>query len=114
MATCQITAFRAAAVVKPRLPLAGHVFSLGRNPLRFLGRQREAGPVTKIYLGRHAMYVVNELDLVHQLLTTEADKLTKGRLFDKAQKLWGSGLVTVSGDAHLRRRRLMQPAFSTP
>ena len=50
-------------------------------------------------------------DLVREVLITQAKALHKGRGLQRTRIVLGNGLLTAEGDAHLRQRRLVQPAF---
>jgi cytochrome P450 len=100
-----------AVIARNKLPVAGHILSLGQNPLRFLQRLRLEGDIVKIYIGTKPIYVVNSHDLIRQMLVEESDKFNKGKLFDKVRPFLGNGLANSDGAYHLRQRRLMQPAF---
>ena len=45
------------------------------------------------------------------MLVTHQRNFTKSRGLERAKKLLGEGLLTSEGAAHLRQRRLLQPAF---
>src|SRR5262245_3272059 len=94
-----------------RWPLAGHAVAFAVRPLRFLDEQRARGPVVRVRLGRRSAYIINDPDLLRQLLTVDAGKVSKGLLFDKLRPLLGNGLLNSEGDVHLRQRRIIQPAF---
>jgi cytochrome P450 len=94
-----------------RLPLLGHAMPLMRNRLRFLESLEPLGPVVKVYLGPKTAYFVNDPELIHRVLVTEAGKFSKGRVHEKLSAVFGDGLVYSTGEAHLRRRRVIQPAF---
>ncbi|MFD4524984.1 cytochrome P450 [Streptomyces sp. NPDC058470] len=94
-----------------RLPLIGHAVPLQRNPLQFLARLGELGPVVKLHLGPLPVYVVTRPEILHEILVTKADSFEKGQLFDKARHFLGDGIMTSGGEFHRRQRRLLQPAF---
>ncbi|MEV5597429.1 cytochrome P450 [Streptomyces sp. NPDC052496] len=102
----------AEAPVPPgRMPLAGHAPRLDRDALRFVRGQRHHGPVTKIYIGPRPVHLVNSAELVRELLTAQARSFDKGAMFDALRVPLGDGLITATGDRHLRHRRMLQPAF---
>jgi cytochrome P450 len=92
-------------------PLLGHSVQLLRNPMRFLRRMRDLGDVVVISVGREQVVVVNDPVLIRQIMVVDSKKFDKGALFEKASAVLGNGLITSSGEFHLRQRRLMQPAF---
>ncbi|GAB2775427.1 cytochrome P450 [Streptomyces daliensis] len=68
------------------LPLTGHVLQLRRNPLASVQAQRDRGDVVAFRLGRQRAYLVNDPELVHQILVTQAHGLTKGVLFQQGRR----------------------------
>jgi cytochrome P450 len=94
-----------------RIPLLGHAASLLHDPLRFLELLEPYGPIVKIYMGVKPAYFINDPELIHRILVTESGKFNKGKVHDKLSAFFGEGLVHFSGETHLRRRRLIQPAF---
>ena len=62
-------------------------------------------------LGGQFAFFSNHPDLVRDLLVVSADKFKKGRALQRAKRLLGEGLLTSEGEAHLRQRRMIQPAF---
>ncbi|MDN3354423.1 cytochrome P450 [Actinomadura sp. DC4] len=95
-----------------RLPFAGHVPSLLRSPLEFMRSLRTVGDMVRVDIGTWPVYFVTSPELIHQVLITDAAGFRRGRLFDRAQPLLGTGMGTMNGEEHLRRRRLMQPLFN--
>ncbi|MFE6251991.1 cytochrome P450 [Streptomyces niveus] len=95
------------------LPLAGHVAGLigGERRLAFVEQVRAYGPVVSIKVGPSVVVIVNSPELIHRMLTSQADEFTKGRLFEKLKLFGKDALPIAEGKPHLRRRRLMQPAF---
>ena len=57
------------------------------------------------------MFFVNDPQLIRDILVTHQRNFMKGRGLQRAKRLLGDGLLTSEGAAHLRQRRLMQPAF---
>lgn len=96
-----------------RLPLAGHLPSLARSPLKFVSSLAKAakGGLVRIYLGTTPMYVVTAYEPADDLLVTQAHTLGVGRMFKQLEPLIGDSLATLAGSAHLQRRRLLQPAL---
>jgi cytochrome P450 len=101
-------------LVPGAVPLLGHVIPLLRDPLEFMDRLRDHGPVVRIMLGRVAVYVVTDAALTHEMLTARSRSFGKGgRLIEALGRFAGNGLATVAdGEPHRRQRRLMQPMFS--
>ncbi|MET9552167.1 cytochrome P450 [Streptomyces sp. NPDC006645] len=94
-----------------RLPLIGHAVPLIKDRLAFLQRLRTHGPVVRVSVGPKTLTVVNSPDLMHKMLTVQADEFTKGLLFEKLKLFGKDALPVAEGKPHLRRRRMMQPAF---
>ena len=49
--------------------------------------------------------------MIRDVLVVNAHKFMKGRALQRAKGLLGEGLLTSEGEAHLRQRRMIQPAF---
>lgn len=94
-----------------RWPLIGHAVPIAVKPLDFLTAQRACGPIVRVHLGRRPAYILNDPELLQQMLTVDAGKISKGLLFDKLRPLLGNGLLNSEGAFHMRQRRLIQPAF---
>ncbi|MFI6083025.1 cytochrome P450 [Streptomyces sp. NPDC051217] len=94
-----------------KLPLIGHAVPLIKDRLAFVQSLRAHGPIVRITVGPKTMTVVNSAELIHQMLTSQADEFTKGLLFEKLKLFGKDALPVAEGKPHLRRRRLMQPAF---
>ena len=62
-------------------------------------------------MGPQPAYFLNHPDLVRDLFVVNAHKFFKGRALQRAKTLLGEGLLTSEGAAHLRQRRMIQPAF---
>lgn len=97
------------------LPIVGHLFDFGRDPIGFLTRlQRERGDAAAFSMGGKTQILLTHPDDVETVL------LETGRRFDKGYaamggysvpRLLGNGLVTSEGDFWKRQRKLSQPAF---
>ncbi|MFJ2008280.1 cytochrome P450 [Streptomyces chartreusis] len=94
-----------------RVPLIGHAIPLMRDRLAFLQGLRAHGPIVRITIGPKRVTVVNSPELLQQMLTSKAGHFTKGLLFEKLKLFGEDALPIAEGDRHMRRRRLMQPAF---
>lgn len=94
-----------------KLPLIGHALPLVKDRLAFIQRVRTYGPAVRIAVGPKTMTVVNSPDLIHKMLTSQADEFTKGVLFEKLKLFGNDALPVAEGKPHLSRRRMMQPAF---
>lgn len=102
----------AAPPVAPKhLPVLGHALSMGRDPIGFLQDLRAHGDIVTFYLGTRPLHQVNSPELIRQVLVTNAHEFSRGKIFAKARQLFGDGLATADEPAHMRQRRVMQPAF---
>ena len=96
----------------PRVPLLGGLINPGRDPLAFLTRlARTYGDVVRFRLGSERVFFVNHPQYIRDVLVTHDRNFTKSRGLERAKKLLGEGLLTSEGAAHMRQRRLLQPAF---
>ncbi|GAB2703457.1 cytochrome P450 [Nocardia thraciensis] len=98
-------------VVPGRMPGLGHLPALLRRPLDFVCESRAFAPVTRIYLGTLPAYLVNDPELVHTVLVSEADACVKGVHYRRLAGLLGESLATTTGVEHRHRRSSIQPAF---
>ncbi len=69
------------------------------------------GDVSQITLGKQRIVLLTNPDDIRDLLVTNQRIFRKGQALERAKILIGEGLLTSEGDAHLRQRRLVQPAF---
>ena len=96
----------------PRRPLLGGLINPGRDPLGFLIRlTRTYGDVAYFRLGSERAFFINHPQYIRDVLVTHDRNFTKSRGLERAKKLLGEGLLTSEGAAHMRQRRLLQPAF---
>jgi cytochrome P450 len=83
-----------------------------RDPLSFLERVHRAhGDVVAFHFGPRPVYLLAHPELVRDVLVTNHRNFIKSRALQRARVVLGNGLLTSEGDAHLRQRRLAQPAF---
>jgi cytochrome P450 len=82
-----------------------------RDPLAFLTEVAAYGPVAHFRVGSQDVFVLSDPDAIEDVLVTHAGQFAKGRALERAKRTLGEGLLTSEGGAHLRQRRLMQPAF---
>jgi cytochrome P450 len=88
----------------------GHLHELRTDLLGLYARcARDYGPVALLRFGFRRVWVITEPDLIEQILTSR--KFTKHYALRMNRMLLGDGLLTSEGDAWLRQRRLIQPAF---
>lgn len=105
------TQLSSVSTVPGRLPGMGHLIPFLRQPLRFMQSLRTHGDMTKIYLGRQPVYVVNSPQSIHRMFVEEQRNLNNGRIFDKARQIIGNGIPFSDGAFYVRQRRIIQPAF---
>jgi cytochrome P450 len=93
-------------------PLLGVLPQLRRDVLGTFERLwREHGDVVAFRVGRMAVYQVSSASGIKYVLQDNHGNYRKSRAFEKLADMLGTGLFTSEGDAWLRQRRLMQPAF---
>ncbi|MER6917120.1 cytochrome P450 [Streptomyces sp. NPDC000594] len=93
------------------LPLLGHTLAMKRRPLDFVSALPELGEVVRIRLGPVGVLLVCDPDLTHEVLLDPRTFDKGGFIFDRAREYMGDNLATCPHSAHLRQRRLTQPAF---
>ncbi len=93
------------------VPVIGHSLALLRHRHEFLRFARDTGPVATIRLGPRKAYLINDLELVRQVLTTDAAQYGKGELFARLRPYFGNGLSLADGREHRKHRRIIRPAF---
>ena len=94
-------------------PILGHVPQFLRDRLGFLTRcAARYGDVVELRIGERT-FLLNNAEDVRYVLATNARNYTKSpRLTSpRGKRLSGEGLLTMSGEAHVNQRRMMQPAF---
>jgi len=89
----------------------GHFLQFRLDPVGFLTKLSKLGDVTAFRMGGQKAFFLNHPELVRDLLVINAHKFVKGRALQRAKSLLGEGLLTSEGEAHLRQRRMIQPAF---
>lgn len=96
--------------LKPDL-FGGHFRSFRSDPTGFLTKLSQLGDVTSFRMGPIQGYFVTDPEIIRDVLVVSAHKFKKGRALQRAKSLLGNGLLTNEGEAHLRQRRMIQPAF---
>ena len=94
-----------------RLPGIGHARQLIRDPLPFVRSLPSYGPVVKIGMGPRPLYMATTIELVRDIGLGRAGQFHRDNLIEPVAPFTGRSLVTLSGTAHRRRRRLIAPAF---
>ena len=93
-------------------PLLGVLPQLIRDPLATcMDNQRRYGGVVRLPVLRGSVYLVTEPEFVEQVLVRSNANHWKGRLFRRADFLFGNGLVLNDGPSWQHQRRIMQPGF---
>ncbi|MBX3437164.1 MAG: cytochrome P450 [Planctomycetaceae bacterium] len=93
--------------------LFGQLREFRENPVEFLTRlARDYGDVAQFRLGRRRVVQLNDPELIHEVLVARHRSFHKTGVLTRAKPVLGNGLVTIDGDLHLKRRRLIQPAFN--
>lgn len=96
----------------PRRPFLGALIRPGRDPLALFTRlARDYGDLVHFRMANEQVYFLNHPHYIRDVLVTHQKNFTKSRGLERAKRLLGEGLLTSEGAAHLRQRRLMQPAF---
>ncbi len=94
-----------------RLPGIGHAHRLLGDPLPLLRELPELGPVVRVGLGPRTLYMVTTPELLRSIGLGTAGRFHREDLIEPIAPFAGRTLVTLSGDAHRRRRRQIAPAF---
>jgi cytochrome P450 len=82
-----------------------------RDPMRFLAElSRRYGDVAAFRMGTRSAVLINHPELISRVLCNRS--CTRSDESRKAMRSFlGDGLLTTEGPPHLRRRRMMAPAF---
>lgn len=85
----------------------------GRDPIAQMRQwQRSYGDIVQLRLGPQRFIWLFHPDLAREVLITQAKRFRRaGRQVEVLRQWDGDGLVTSDGEAWLRQRRLVQPAF---
>jgi cytochrome P450 len=92
--------------------LGSMIYRPGRDPLAFFSDlARVYGDIAAFRMGGEQVFLLNDPQLVRDVLVTHNKNFRKGKGLERSKRVLGEGLLTSEGAAHLRQRRLMQPAF---
>jgi cytochrome P450 len=92
--------------------LGGSFQAFRADPIGFLtDAAARYGDIVYFRAAHQHMYFLNSPALVQEALVTKNAAFIKSRILQRAKSLLGEGLLTNEGAAHLRQRRLVQPAF---
>lgn len=69
------------------------------------------GDLSQMRLGKQLIVLLTNPEDIRDLLVMNQKLFRKGQALERAKVLVGDGLLTSEGEAHLRQRRLVQPAF---
>jgi len=91
----------------------GTVRELVRNPLSyFLSITHQYGDIVCYRPAPDPAYLINHPNYIHHVLVDKHRNYSKETYSNQAFKqIIGEGLINLEGDAWMRQRRLMQPAF---
>jgi cytochrome P450 len=93
-------------------PLLGHLRPFVTDRLGFLTDvAREHGDVASFRIGPYRNWLLSHPDHVREVLVTQATKVRKGPILQRARVVLGDGLLTSEGDRHRHDRRVLQQAF---
>lgn len=82
------------------------------DPIAFFQHLADTyGAIAHYRLGPENIIFINDPELIREVLITQHSNFVKERTQDRMKILVGEGLITSSGEYHLRQRRLAQPAF---
>jgi cytochrome P450 len=99
------------ATLRPARSSFAALRALRRDPIGFLTEAASRDDVVHVRLPRTPLFVLNRPDLVRMVLVDRHHAVRKGPTMDAARRMLGEGLLTSHGEAHRRRRRLVQPIF---
>jgi cytochrome P450 len=90
----------------------GSFWAFRKDPLAFLtNAARTYGDIAGYKFGSQQIYLVSRPEWIEDVLVKSAGKFTKGIVLERAKSLLGEGLLTASGQHHLKQRRTIQPLF---
>lgn len=81
-----------------------------RDPLRALAEAARTGDVPRVRLGPARVRLLVHPETVREVLVTRQRDF-RGLAFEAVRRIAGDGVLQVQGEAHLRQRRVLQPAF---
>ena len=93
------------------LPFVGQTFQYMWNPIGFMQEAAKYGDLVTLSIKPALVYLVNHPDLIRDLIVTNHRKIERGPNTEVMKLLTGNGLITATGAAHLRQRRLIQPSL---
>ncbi|WP_054951375.1 cytochrome P450 [Numidum massiliense] len=96
------------------LLLTGNLLAFRKDPLAYLMKTaHDYGEIARLRFGlKQNVYLINSPDDIHEILVKKQDHFHKTTTLKIAKVALGAGLLTSEGEAHMRQRRLMAPAFA--
>lgn len=90
----------------------GAYWAFRKDPLAFFtATARTYGDIAGFKFGPQQVYLVSRPEWIEDILVKSAGKFGKGIALERAKALLGEGLLTASGQHHLKQRRTIQPLF---
>jgi cytochrome P450 len=107
-------------ILKDHLPAGpkGHLFSgssreMKDDPLGFLSQCRDQyGDIVPFRMGVFPILFVNDPELIHEILVTQAHNFSKDVALKNNREFFGYGLLSSEGDYWKQQRKLSSPSFS--
>ena len=90
----------------------GAYWAFRNDPLAFFtDTARTYGDIAGFKFGPQKVYLISRPEWIEDVLVKSAGKFGKGIALERAKALLGEGLLTASGQHHLKQRRTIQPLF---
>lgn len=91
--------------------LWGHTQEFFADPLGFIRKAAQYGPVARLRLANEYVFLLTEPEDIKHVLVDNNKNYIKSRGVQILKRVLGDGLLTAEGDFWRRQRRLIQPAF---
>lgn len=91
--------------------LWGHTQEFFADPLGFVRKATQYGPVARLRLMNEYVFLLTEPEDIKHVLVDNNKNYIKSRGVQILKRVLGDGLLTAEGDFWRRQRRLIQPAF---
>jgi cytochrome P450 len=90
----------------------GDVTEMQRDGISlFLRKWQQFGDLSKLRFGPIVAYLAVHPDHAQHVLVDNSRNYVRDPLFEEFARVLGEGVLTMDGEAWLRRRRMLQPAF---